>query len=46
MTPRSRVLAITGAASGVLMVAASVFSPRTSSDLPWTLVCPNPAPCL
>ena len=44
--PRSRVAAITGAGSGVLMVAASAFSPRTSRDLPWILVCPNLAPCL
>ena len=43
--PRSRVAAITGAPSGVQTVAASAFSPRTSSDLPWILVCPNPAPC-
>ena len=43
--PRSRVAAITGAASGVLMVAASAFRPRTSSDFPWIFVCPNLAPC-
>ena len=43
--PRSRVAAITGADSGVLTTAASAFSPRTSSDLPWILVCPNRAPC-
>ncbi len=43
--PRSRVAAITGADSGVLITAASAFSPRTSSDLPWILVCPNRAPC-
>ena len=46
LPPRSRVAAITGAAIGVLMVAASAFSPRTSSDLPPILVCPNLAPCL
>ncbi len=46
LPPRSRVAAITGAAIGVLMTAASAFSPRTSSDLPWILVCPNFAPCL
>jgi hypothetical protein len=34
LPPRSLVAAITGAASGVLMVAASVFSPRTSRPLP------------
>ena len=45
LPPRSRVAAITGADSGVLMVAASAFRPRTSSDLPWILVCPNVAPC-
>jgi len=28
------VAAITGAASGVLIVAASAFRPRTSSDFP------------
>ena len=44
--PRSRVQAITGATSGVQIVAASAFSPRTSRFLPWILVCPNPAPCL
>ena len=44
--PRSRVAAITGADSGVLTIAASAFSPRTSSDFPWILVCPNLAPCL
>ena len=44
--PRSRVHAITGAPSGVQMVAASAFSPRTSRLLPWILVCPNAAPCL
>ena len=43
--PRSRVAAMTGADSGVLTTAASVFSPRTSSDFPWILVCPNRAPC-
>jgi hypothetical protein len=35
LPPRSLVPAITGAAIGVLTTAASVFSPRTSSDLPW-----------
>jgi hypothetical protein len=44
--PRSRVAAITGAPSGVLMVAASAFRPRTSRLLPWILVWPNAAPCL
>ena len=44
--PRSRVAAIADAASGVEMTAASTFSPRTSSDLPPILVCPNRAPCL
>ena len=44
--PRSRVAAITGAAIGVLMVAASAFRPRTSTDFPWIFVCPNLAPCL
>ena len=44
--PRSRVAAITGTPSGVQMVAASAFSPRTSRLLPWILVCPNAAPCL
>ena len=34
------------AAIGVLIVAASAFSPRTSSDFPWIFVCPNLAPCL
>ena len=43
--PRSRVAAMTGADSGVLTTAASAFSPRTSSDFPWILVCPNRAPC-
>ena len=41
--PRSLVAAITGAVSGVLMVAASAFRPLTSSDLPWIFVCPNRA---
>ncbi len=41
LPPRSRVPAITGAPSGVLIVAASAFSPQTSRLLPWTLVCPN-----
>ena len=41
-----RVAAITGAASGVLTVAASAFSPRISKLFPWILVCPNAAPCL
>jgi hypothetical protein len=45
LPPRSRVAAITGAASGVLMVAASAFRPRTSRLLPWILVWPNAAPC-
>ena len=38
----SRVAAITGAPSGVLIVAASA----SSRLLPWILVCPNVAPCL
>jgi hypothetical protein len=45
LPPRSLVAAITGAASGVQKVAASTFSPCTSSLLPWILVCPNAAPC-
>ena len=45
LPPRSLVPAITGAASGVLMVAASAFSPRTSRLLPWIFVWPNAAPC-
>ena len=44
--PRSLVAAITGAAIGVLITAASAFRPRTSTDFPWILVCPNFAPCL
>jgi hypothetical protein len=44
--PRSPAAATTGAASGVLMVAASTFSPRTSSDFEAILACPNAAPCL
>ena len=44
--PRSRVAAITGADSGVLITAASAFRPLTSSDFPWILVWPNLAPCL
>ena len=44
--PRSRVAAITGAASGVLIVAASAFSPRTASCLPAIFAYPNRAPCL
>lgn len=44
--PRSRTAAITGAPSGVEMVAASAFSPRTSRLLPWILVCPDAAPCV
>jgi hypothetical protein len=44
--PRSRVAAITGAASGVVIVAASAFRPRTSRLLPWIFVYPNAAPCL
>ena len=43
--PGRRVAAMTGAASSVLTTAASPFSPRTSRLLPWTLVCPNAAPC-
>ena len=46
LPPRSRVAAITGAASGVLITAASTFRPRTSRPLPWILVNPNAAPCL
>ena len=45
LPPRSRVAAITGADRGVLTVAASAFSPRTSTVLPEILVCPNAAPC-
>ena len=45
LPPRSLVAAITGAASGVLITAASAFRPRTSSDFPWIFVCPNLAPC-
>ena len=45
LPPRSLVAAITGAASGVLIVAASAFSPRTSRLFPWILVWPNAAPC-
>jgi hypothetical protein len=44
--PRSLVAAITGAAIGVLMTAASAFRPRTSSDFPCIFVWPNFAPCL
>jgi hypothetical protein len=45
LPPRSRVAAITGAASGVLMVAASAFRPRTSRLLPrsWYGRTPRPA---
>ena len=43
--PRSLVQAITGAAIGVLITAASAFRPLTSSDFPWILVWPNFAPC-
>src|SRR6266851_8472031 len=46
LPPRSRVPASTGAACGVLIVAASAFSPRTSTVLPEILVWPNAAPCL
>ena len=45
LPPRSRVPASTGASCGVLIAAASAFSPRTSTVLPWILVCPNAAPC-
>ncbi len=45
LPPRSRVPAITGPACGVLIVAASAFSPRTSTVFPEILVCPNAAPC-
>ena len=38
LPPRSLAAAITGAASGVLMVAASTFRPRTSRLLPGILV--------
>ena len=44
--PRSLVAATAGAASGVLTVPMSAFSPRTRTDLPWILVWPNLAPCL
>jgi hypothetical protein len=46
LPPRSLVPAITGAASGVQMLAASTFRPRTSRPLPWILVNPDAAPCL
>jgi len=46
LPPRSRVAAITGAAIGVLTTAASAFRPQTSSELPWSFVCPNFVPCL
>ena len=46
LPPRSRVPASTGAACGVLIAAASAFSPRTSTVFPEILVCPNAAPCL
>ena len=46
LPPRSRTAAVTGAASGVLTVAASTFRPRTSRLLPLILVWPNAAPCL
>jgi hypothetical protein len=46
LPPRRRVAAITGATSGVQMVAASAFSLRTSSFLSSIFVCPNRAPCL
>ncbi len=45
LSPRSLVPAITGAATGVLMVTASAFSPRTSTVLPQILACPSAAPC-
>jgi hypothetical protein len=45
LPPRSRTAAITGAACGVQTVAASAFSPRTSTVLPWIFVWPNAAPC-
>ncbi len=37
--------AITSAPAGVLIAAASAFSPRASRLLPWILVRPNAAPC-
>jgi hypothetical protein len=46
LPPRSLVAAITGAASGVQILAASTFRPRASRLLPWILVWPNAAPCL
>ena len=46
LPPRNRAAATTGAASGVLTVAASTFNPRTSSDFEAILACPNAAPCL
>jgi hypothetical protein len=46
LPPRSLAVATTGAASGVLMVAASTFSPRTSNDFEAILAWPNAAPCL
>jgi hypothetical protein len=45
LPPRSLVAAMTGAQSGVLTAAASAFSPRTSTALPWIFVWPNAAPC-
>ena len=44
--PRSRVAAMTGADSGVLITAASAFSPRTSSDLALDLGVPEPGALL
>ena len=38
LPPRSRTAAITGAASGVLIAAASTFRPRTMRLLPLILV--------
>ena len=44
LPPRSRVPAMTGAACDVLIVAASMFSPRTSTVFREISVCPNAAP--
>jgi hypothetical protein len=41
----SRVAAITGAASGVLIVATNGFNPRSRSWYPPTFAWPNAAPC-
>jgi hypothetical protein len=46
LPPRSRVPQMSGAASGVEIVATSTFSPHTMTLLPPILVWPNPDPCL